>query len=46
MLANLPFGRAAKPQEIADLVTFLASARASYLSGVVIDADGGGRYAA
>ncbi|MGA9913403.1 SDR family NAD(P)-dependent oxidoreductase [Paraburkholderia sp.] len=24
----------------------LASARASYLSGVVIDADGGGRYAA
>ncbi|WP_175721536.1 short-chain dehydrogenase/reductase [Burkholderia anthina] len=46
MLANLPFGRAAKPQEIADLVTFLASARASYLSGVVIDADGGGQYAA
>lgn len=45
MLSNLPFGRAAKPQEIADLVTFLASARASYLSGVVIDADGGGRYA-
>ncbi|HDR9472088.1 short-chain dehydrogenase/reductase [Burkholderia multivorans] len=46
MLTNLPFGRAAKPHEIADLVAFLASARASYLSGVVIDADGGGRYAA
>ena len=43
MLAHLPFGRAAKPQEMAVLVTFLASARASYLRGVVIDADGGGR---
>ncbi|MFM0211256.1 short-chain dehydrogenase/reductase [Paraburkholderia sediminicola] len=46
MLSDLPFGRAAKTEEIADLVAFLASARASYLSGVVIDADGGGRYAA
>lgn len=45
MLADLPFGRPAKPEEIADLVVFLASARAAYLSGVVIDADGGGRYA-
>jgi NAD(P)-dependent dehydrogenase (short-subunit alcohol dehydrogenase family) len=29
---------------MADLVAFLASARASYLSGVVIDADGGALY--
>lgn len=44
MVADLPFGRAAQPEEIADLVVFLASKRASYLSGVVIDADGGARY--
>lgn len=44
-LAHLPFGRPTRPEEIADLVVFLASARASYLSGVVIDADGGGMYA-
>lgn len=45
MLAHLPFGRAAYPEEMADLVVFLASRRASYLSGVVVDADGGGMYA-
>jgi 3-oxoacyl-[acyl-carrier protein] reductase len=44
MLTYLPFGRATKPEEIADLVVFLSSTRASYLSGVVIDADGGGMY--
>jgi 3-oxoacyl-[acyl-carrier protein] reductase len=44
MLTHLPFGRPTRPEEIADLVVFLASARASYLSGVVIDADGGAMY--
>jgi MFS family permease len=44
LLGTLPFGRASEPEEMADLVAFLASARASYLSGVVIDADGGARY--
>lgn len=44
LLGTLPFGRASEPEEMADLVVFLASARASYLSGVVIDADGGARY--
>jgi len=44
MLAHLPFGRATQPDEIADLVVFLASSRASYLSGVVVDADGGALY--
>lgn len=44
MLEHLPFGRAAHADEIADLVVYLASARASYLSGVVIDADGGARF--
>lgn len=45
MLQHLPFGRAAYASEMADLVVFLASERASYLSGVVVDADGGARYA-
>ncbi|WP_459574677.1 SDR family oxidoreductase, partial [Cupriavidus sp. 8B] len=44
MLQHLPFGRAARPGEIADLVVYLASDRASYLSGVVADADGGAQY--
>ncbi|RAI64829.1 short-chain dehydrogenase [Pseudomonas fluorescens] len=45
LLNDLPFGRATRPEEIADLVVFLASDRASYLSGVVVDADGGARFA-
>jgi NAD(P)-dependent dehydrogenase (short-subunit alcohol dehydrogenase family) len=38
---SMPLGRPAKPEECADLVLFLASARASYLSGVVVPIDGG-----
>lgn len=45
LVSHLPFGRPALPEEMADLVVYLASARASYLSGVVVDADGGGMYA-
>ncbi|MBV7518988.1 short-chain dehydrogenase/reductase [Ensifer sp. ENS12] len=44
LLGHLPFGRAALPEEIADLVVYLASTRASYISGTVIDADGGAMY--
>jgi 3-oxoacyl-[acyl-carrier protein] reductase len=34
-------GRYGNPQEYADVVTFLASARASYVTGSVIRVDGG-----
>lgn len=45
LLGDLPFQRLAEPEEMANLVVFLASDRASYLSGVVINADGGRIYA-
>lgn len=41
LLKGLPYGRAAKTVEVADVVTFLASDRASYLSGIVVNVDGG-----
>jgi len=40
-LADLPLGRAAKAEEVADLVVFLASDRASYINATVITIDGG-----
>ena len=40
-LAALPFGRLAEASEIGDLAVMLASPRASYLSGIVVDADAG-----
>ncbi len=39
--ANWPLGRFAKPEEVADLIVFLASDRASYISGTVVTIDGG-----
>lgn len=44
LVADLPFGRPSTADEMADLTVYLASARASYLSGVVVDADGGAMY--
>jgi 3-oxoacyl-[acyl-carrier protein] reductase len=38
---DLPFGRMGKPGEVADVVTFLASPRAAYVSGTVVTVDGG-----
>lgn len=39
--AKTPIKRAAQPQEIAEVVAFLASDRASYILGAVVMADGG-----
>jgi 3-oxoacyl-[acyl-carrier protein] reductase len=44
LLANMPFGRVAHAEEVADTVVYCASERASYLSGTMIDIDGGGLY--
>ena len=38
---DLPFGRMGEASEVADAVAFLASARASYISGTIITVDGG-----
>jgi len=39
--SRIPLKRLAKPEEIANLVVFLASERASYITGAVIQVDGG-----
>lgn len=39
--ANWPMERFATPQEIADLIVYLSSDRASYISGTVVTIDGG-----
>lgn len=44
-LTGLPFNRLMEPSEVADLVVFGCSPRAGYLSGTVIDLDGGEQYA-
>ncbi|TFG21340.1 MAG: SDR family oxidoreductase, partial [Promethearchaeota archaeon] len=38
---QIPLGRMGKPEELANLVVFLASEKASYITGTVIQVDGG-----
>lgn len=40
-LGGIPYGRAAKPEEVAELVGFLVSPRAGYLTGTEYVIDGG-----
>ncbi|SDK38771.1 hypothetical protein SAMN05421874_107159 [Nonomuraea maritima] len=41
LTSTFPFGRAAEPREVADLIAFVASDRSAYTSGVVFTIDGG-----
>ena len=45
LTTSLPFGRLTEPQEIADLTVFSCSPLSAYLSGTVINVDGGQMYA-
>ncbi len=38
---HIPAGRMGRPEELGDVVTFLASERASFINGVALQVDGG-----
>ncbi len=40
-VAGIPLGRIGSPEEFANMVVFLASERASYITGVTVQVDGG-----
>jgi NAD(P)-dependent dehydrogenase (short-subunit alcohol dehydrogenase family) len=37
----VPIGRVGEPEEAGDVIAFLASDRASYLTGIAVNIDGG-----
>lgn len=39
--ATIPLGRICTPQEVADLITFVVSPRAGYITGTIVTIDGG-----
>jgi len=40
-IGSIPLGRMGEPDELADVVAFLASERAAYITGAVVTVDGG-----
>ena len=41
VVAGVPLKRAGRPEEIADAIVFAASERASFITGQIIDVNGG-----
>jgi len=41
LIAGVPLKRAGKPQEIADAIVFLASDKATFVTGQIISVNGG-----
>jgi 3-oxoacyl-[acyl-carrier protein] reductase len=40
-IATIPMGRMSRPEDIAQAAVYLASARASFVTGVILEVDGG-----
>jgi glucose 1-dehydrogenase len=38
---NIPWGRAGRPEEVADLAVYLCSDKADYITGTIVTIDGG-----
>jgi len=41
LLSNVPLGRMGKPEEVADIAVYLASDAAEWLTGTIVDCNGG-----
>jgi len=41
LVASHPLGRMAEPEEVADVIVYLATSKSSYVTGVALPVDGG-----